>query len=287
MATKKKVIWITASGVSILGVLTILLMLPSVKVQHSGDIRCSDVCESFFNITPTYKTCFNITNLIQTDADGVKVELYWKYYGRWKKFDLAKDCITARTKKEFKVVGYKKPEQTVKWGVQMFGIDPLWMSTVDGNLSYELNHNLNQTRSISQQFQPNWTNAYVNWSNNISLAGNFSWNFTEGNISTYPVVDFTYNFTNNGTTNITVRMKLNQSCVRCQLWCWNTTNNASYRLWNITPVWSSLFNLTTNTTKKVNCTLDLLNISQAYINWTLNSTTAVWDFNVSVNITTY
>lgn len=50
---------------------------------------------------------------------------------------------------------------------------------------------------------------------------------------------------------------------------------------------TSLLNLEANTTRRINCTLDLINISQTYVNWSSTKSNADWSFNYTINVTKY
>ena len=107
----------------------------------------------------------------------------------------------------------------------------------------------------------NRSKAYnqINWSRNQTLNGNFSWNFTELNIK--PIGSWLFNFTNNNTQLITVQMKLNQ------------TNPSKWQLFyggiNLTKLdYTSVVDISANSTKLINLTMNLYNISETYVNWT-------------------
>lgn len=123
-----KIVWISGS-VSIAAIITIFLM-SGASVRFSKNIVCGDVCESYFNVTPKYKTCFNITNLIQTEPHVV-TDLFYKNGNSWRLAYGESFCIPAYTKTQFSVVGYKQRNQTVKWSANSLNIDPLWISDVN------------------------------------------------------------------------------------------------------------------------------------------------------------
>ena len=114
-----------------------------------------------------------------------------------------------------------------------------------------------------------------NADNDTFNSGNYSWNFTEENISS--VGAWTLNLTNNGTTNFTVQIKLNQTNAAV----WDLYYHNSSMKKNISSTsWVSIINMTTNTSKLINLTLDLINISQTYVNWTAVNDTASWPFKL-------
>ena len=67
--------------------------------------------------------------------------------------------------------------------------------------------------------------------------------------------------------------------------------NDLYLYSNRIPVSNSSFtpllNLEANTTRRINCTLNLINISQTYVNWSLTESNAEWSFNYTINVTNY
>lgn len=132
--------------------------------------------------------------------------------------------------------------------------------------------------SLGGCFAINWTIPYnqINWSDNITIhSGNYSWNFTELNITSIDV--WMFNLTNNGTTNLSVNIKL--SNINPSIWqlFYNNTNITSTSFINI-------LNLSKNTTQFINFSLNLYNISETYVNWTLNRTNANWTFNYTIEI---
>jgi len=127
----------------------------------------------------------------------------------------------------------------------------------------------------------------LNFSNPVHFAGNYSYNFTENNITSCAynystatnVTEFLYNLSSNGTHwNITVLMKVNQTKDWYELHCTN-------RYLNITTVNVEIVNLTPGEHLTVNCTMNLLNVSQTFSNWTISINRAVWDFNETFNHT--
>ncbi len=181
---------------------------------------------------------------------------------------------------------YNTPQPIYFWGNGTNGyyhtIFNLTMNVTlieESNLSYNVHPCYNSSiGDLGGCFAINWSLAYdqINWSLNSTInGGNFSWNFTEFNIS--PVGSYLFNLTNNRTRNITIQLKL------------NTTNPSIWQLFyndiNLTSTsFVNLLNLTANTTKRINLTLNLYNISQIYINWSLYKSTAGWGFNYTINI---
>lgn len=152
------------------------------------------------------------------------------------------------------------------------------------NLSYELPY-FNITSSLS----PNMTELLypVNWSRlNLTAVinhttGNFTWNLTEYNISAYNLTDWVFNVTNEGNVIGNVTLWKNQTKNWYEWWCYNgtywvnTTNTSQPFYTGIAPL-SSIY---------VNCTLNVINISETYVNWSVTIDRAIWDFNYTFNAT--
>lgn len=126
MATIKPTLYIGGS-LGLVGMI-VLLVLSGVKIQVSGDMSCGYNCTSYFNMTLNLKNiCWNMTSLIETNPE-VHTEIFYKNRTKWKLLNISSTCFSASTtKKQFKVVGYKRPLQTVKWYSNQTGIpDPVW-----------------------------------------------------------------------------------------------------------------------------------------------------------------
>jgi len=203
--TKRKKVWIYGSS-TILGLLMFLFGLGSIygiDVTTSGDINCTDVCVSYFNLSlKDYSVCFGSTfNGIYFEPHVYDWELYVKNsqesgrqyctYGRsyleWvhvkgdlyycpsstKQTDVelryqrcdklsstnkmcyrksgdvwlpAKElsgiCFDKNKIYEFQLIGYKQPEATIKWGIDLQGIDldPYWVGSAQGRNQFILHY---------------------------------------------------------------------------------------------------------------------------------------------------
>lgn len=141
---KKRWSKFTLGGVSIATLLTILLMLPGAKITTSGDIYCMYDCVSYINYTnDRYSiTVNNISDFgmdIYFDQEIRGYEIYLKVDNEW-----TQDIDFLYKPKgevwEFKLVGHKEEEQTVKWGIKIgkINVDPLWSSYTG---AFEVKHN--------------------------------------------------------------------------------------------------------------------------------------------------
>ena len=148
----------------------------------------------------------------------------------------------------------------------------------------------NFTFNISETYAPNWTRIddQLNFSVDAIIAGNFTWNFTEYNISHFVfnqtefgnTTPWMFNVTNDGTFyNLSVLFRQNQTKPWYQLHC-------GPEHINITNMSVILFNLTAGVSQQFNCTLDVINITQTRINWNLTKDEANWDFNYTIGFKT-
>lgn len=135
-----------------------LFQLKGINYVHSGDVPCGTICESYINVTTTYwRVCFAhyngtkyedeimfkkvsrsrtlhinldmITNVVTTEPD---IPVDWlvpaRGIGNWRPLQSG-DCWDRGKVNKIKLVGYKKPFQTVKWTLKTgnyLEIDPLW-----------------------------------------------------------------------------------------------------------------------------------------------------------------
>ena len=142
--------------------------------------------------------------------------------------------------------------------------------TTDANVLVNLSDN------ITELFYP------INWSRlNLTAVinhttGNFTWNLTEYDISAYNLTNWLFNITNNGTTSGNIILKQNQTKDWYEWWCFNI---------NITSVYKTLFSLTAGESKQINCTLNVINISETLVNWSVTVDKAIWDFDWTFNTT--
>jgi len=143
---------------------------------------------------------------------------------------------------------------------------------VGANVSVELNHKLtNLSYSVNfSLIDTNYTDVIMNQD------GNYTWNFSE-NVTRYAInntgavtLGYTFNITNNRTIVYNLNMSMNQTKPWYQWHCNGT---------NITTSFTNIYVIPVNSSVYINCTLELLNISQKYVNWSLNLDRAFWDFN--------
>lgn len=167
--SKTKKIFIYGGG-TLASFLILLFSLSfyGVNVQTSGDQVCGETCVSYFNISlDSYALCMGSTFTGITVEPQVKYEIYKadaRYRSdnpnRWKPYDFkASTCLKNGTNHEFKLVGYKNPEQTIKWGLTLAGPDkdPFWYginesaatTSVSNNITMELGARINISTNIS------------------------------------------------------------------------------------------------------------------------------------------
>ena len=116
-------------------------------------------------------------------------------------------------------------------------------------------------------FNVTWSKTDINYSDNSFWGGNVTWNFTDLIRNISPVVPYIYNITNNRVNNVTISLNMDRS---------EDYFNFSYNGTFITTVSRGLFNLTPNESILVNISLDLINISQTYVNWNITIDRANW-----------
>ncbi len=148
------------------------------------------------------------------------------------------------------------------------------------NFTYNVNDCYNAS-SLGDCFAVNWSKAFgqINWSKNETLlGGNHTWNFTDLDIP--PIPPWLFNLTNLGPADVTVNITLNfTDTSRWQLF---------YRGNNLTTdtTFKGFINVSGFSTVRVNLSLNVYNLTQQYVNWTLNRSTADWGFNFTLNATT-
>ena len=149
-----------------------------------------------------------------------------------------------------------------------WGLSDLLVFNITHPLSVVLNPGLTQL-----SYNVNWSKVteQINFSEGNTSIGNYSWNFTDLNLVTYPLVNWTYNITNNRTVNITVSLRISRITDYFN-WTWTETNLT------INQSFQNLFNLTPNSSKLMNFTLNLINTSQVYVNWSVTNNRANWTF---------
>jgi len=134
---RSRTIWIGGS-LGIFSLFAWIILLTGVTVTYTGDIHCEEECISYINVTSTYwRICFSDDfNLVQTNPN-VPVEVYVPTRGKdnWRLFNPSEDCIERKNKynylpNRFKLIGHKEAGETVKWSIDKFDVDPLWIGEV-------------------------------------------------------------------------------------------------------------------------------------------------------------
>lgn len=143
--------------------------------------------------------------------------------------------------------------------------------------------NVSFHRNISQmRFIPNWTKAMqqINFTSSAAMQGNWSFNFSERNVSVLNLTEYLFNVTANS-VNVVVRLKQNQSKADYEWWC-----SSNGTRWNISDSYTDLFNLSYGVSRQLNCTVDIFNASQVIVNKTLTSDRTNFDqFSYVWNVT--
>ena len=136
--SRSRTLWIGGS-LGIFGLFAWIALLAGITVDYTGDIYCEEECVSYINVTSTYwRICFSGEfELVQTNPD-IPVDVYVPARGKgnWRPFNSSKDCIDRKNKynllpNRFKIVGHKEAGETVKWSVDKFDVDPMWIGSVD------------------------------------------------------------------------------------------------------------------------------------------------------------
>lgn len=151
------------------------------------------------------------------------------------------------------------------------------ITILSGYSNFTFNPGLFNQTKLDQNYFPNWTKAWlqVNFSDNDTMqSGNFTWNFSEGNVTTNST-GWDLNFTSD--VGESVWIKLNESKPHINVWFWNESSNAIL----LNTTFQRVFTLSVADSKLVNITIDLINISQTYVNWSLTRDTADFSFNLS------
>lgn len=166
---------------------------------------------------------------------------------------------------------------TYNWEVKC--CDPDDCFAPKGNFTFRVYTFFNYTQGGNLTYAPNWTSSV--YSNTTSgdwfNSGNFTITITEYNITTYPVLNWTFNVTNNnGTQNLTVFLKQLEPQFYTNWRC----NNV-----NVTTSFTPIINVSNRTFELINCTLDLLNATQLYTNWSLISDNASWNISYEFSST--
>ena len=159
----------------------------------------------------------------------------------------------------------------------------IWVNASNGTIGISelLNFSIRPPLNVSLHpdladigYSINWSKqtVQINYSNVTVVAGNFTWNFTDLNLSPYPSVDYLYEIKNDRVNNVTIYLNINRAADYFN-WTYNGT------LINTTSI--GLFNMSGNTSKRINITLNLINISQTYRNWNVTINRANWTFTAN------
>lgn len=144
-------------------VLLVSLSNLGIDVKTSGDIVCGETCVSYFNISLTnYSLCMGSTFKGIFVEPEVNYEVYkadLRYRSdnplRWKPYNFtANTCLKKGKNYEFKLVGYKKTFQTVKWGMNLQGrdLDPFWYGLDQvTSMNMELGSQINLNVSVGAE----------------------------------------------------------------------------------------------------------------------------------------
>lgn len=131
--SRSRTLWIGGS-LGIFSLFAWIILLTGVTVDYSGNQFCYENCTAYVNVTSTYwRICFSDNfSLVQTIPE-IPIEVYVPTYGKqWRLFDPTKDCIERKNKynvlpNRFKLVGIKQHNQTIKWNIDRFDVDPKWI----------------------------------------------------------------------------------------------------------------------------------------------------------------
>ncbi len=121
----------------------------------------------------------------------------------------------------------------------------------------------------------NWTDIFTP---SVFLSGNYTWNMTEFNITPHNVTSGLFNITNNC---LETKAVLVAQHTTLPWYTWNFANGT-----NITTSLQNIVNITVNSSRAINFTLSVLNISLTHVNWTAQNGTSNRSFwNISEIIT--
>lgn len=120
--------------------------------------------------------------------------------------------------------------------------------------------------------------SLINWSAILTNAtinsGNYTWNFSQYGVLAFNVTEYVFNFTSNCSSSY-VQMAINKTEEWYDVKCNDVSIGETYT--NVAP-------LTENNSIHLNCTMDFINISQTYVNWTVANNRATWDINFSYQL---
>lgn len=143
-------IYLYGSG-SIIALLTFLAGLGyyGINITTTGDIQCAgtiqEPCISFINITTSkYAIVFPKSVIYFTDNPPLDYKLFKRdSRGYWRSFNISGKTMANESKWELKLIGYKKINETVKWGINTGGsdLDPKWLGYSEDDFLPELIYN--------------------------------------------------------------------------------------------------------------------------------------------------
>lgn len=241
------------------------------KPENNTNVTASDFIE--FNFTVVYHNAHNVS------------KLYTNFSTTWQ-LNQTLTGVTNLTETNFTKINMTNG--TYVWNVESCNLKVCNFSSVNFTFTRpvvlrpaELISNFHP--GISELVWPidfdviNWTDLYNNATHN---SGNYTWNLTEYNVTAYNLTTWLFNVTNSGDLFGNVTLKQNQTRNYYEFWCQNDTG------WvNITNVPKFLFNLTSAESKLINCTLNAINISQTYVNWSVSLDNSKIEFNWTFNTT--
>jgi len=266
MSKTKKVFIYGGGSLILFFALLLSLSYLGIDVQTSGDQVCGDTCISYFNISlKEYSLCFGSTFKGVMTEPNVTIEIYKadsRYRSdnpnRWKQYNFtANKCLDKNKTHEFKIIGYKKPEQIVKWGLSLSGkdVDPFWYNSTGGatggtsvsTIYLELGSQVNITANLSGAStvcvdidHPSYNNSYAcgtpsanflfnitffrnNQFNDTNVTKNVSWN-NGGNQSVY-IKQHQYDEIVNASLNITGFINNGTYPINIKIYINNTLSN--------------------------------------------------------------
>ncbi|MCK4327320.1 MAG: LamG domain-containing protein [Candidatus Diapherotrites archaeon] len=162
--------------------------------SDSGNTTCRDVCVSYFTIkNPTVNDISFTSNTVKMSFDKLpkKWELYKKVmhihpgngteYWEWEDFTPTGQ-FKAGESIELMLVGYKKPGESIKWGVNVSGfyLDP-WWNEANATHGWNLNSTWNDavgTNHLASNGNPQWVAGIFGNQVELDGTGDFGVNFS-------------------------------------------------------------------------------------------------------------
>ena len=296
MGYKRFYLWGT---VSLIGIFALIAPMITHYYSYEEQIVCGENCWVEFCMKNGNKDLYfynkdSIPLTFEPEGKVKAVKFYQKdgrYKSGWRNINFIDPYFKGR-KYVFKIPAYsarcyamnisKEASDSLKW--TFAGLDP-WLIGIGQsgtNMSYEVDSCYNWT-SLGDCFEVNFSRAFdqINWSDNATIHdGNYSWNFSEKGINAGN--PWLFNFSNNGTVNLTVAIKLDG--LNTSMWQLFYVDNATTH--NLTSTsWIFFLNVSNGTTELVNFSLDVYDLNQTYVNWSLQSSRGGWAFNYTLNST--